>query len=80
MEQRIRAVYRVGAFVPQETCDFPDGAQVELVVEGPMVLPPEVTSLRDRSRLLKKVAKRMRQNPIPIAVTHLTREELHERR
>jgi len=79
MEQKLRAIYRSGAFVVRERCDLPEEAEVQLVIQGPVILHPEVTDPAERLRLLKKVAKRMRQNPIPRNAGALTRQELHER-
>ncbi len=79
MDQKVRAIYRAGAFVVQEPCDIPEGAEVELIVQGPLVIPPEVADLKERARLLKIVTDRMQQNRIPAEARRLTREELHER-
>jgi hypothetical protein len=80
MEQKVRAIYRVGVFVLQEPCDVTEESEVELIIQGPLVLSPEVTGPVEKACLLKIVAERVQQNPIPAGVPCLTREELHEHR
>jgi predicted DNA-binding antitoxin AbrB/MazE fold protein len=80
MRQRLRAVYRRGAFVPQEPCDLPEGSEVELTIQEPLISPPEVSDPEERKRILKKVVESMKSNPIPADAPRLTRESLHERR
>ncbi len=79
MEQKVRAVYRAGAFILQEPCNLPEGAEVELIIQEPLVLPPEVSDSVEQARILKMVAERMQHNLIPTGASRLTREELHER-
>lgn len=79
MHQKVRAIYRAGAFVLQEPWSFPEGAEVELIVQGPLILSPEVTDPDDRAHLLRIITERMQHNPIPGEAPHLTREELHAR-
>ena len=80
MHQKLKAVYCKGAFVPRESCDVPEGAEVELIIQGLTVLPPEVIEPEERARILKTLVERMQKTPIPTGVTRLTREELHDRR
>ena len=81
MSQTLKAIYRDGAFIPQTPCDLPEGAEVELTVSAPRVMPPKVTDHEDRKRILEGMVARMRANPIPAdAPRRFTREELHERR
>lgn len=80
MEQKLRATYRQGAFIPQAPCDLSDGSEVDLIVQGPAILPPRVTAPGEREQLLRRMIDRMRQNPIPTGAPRLTRESLHERR
>jgi predicted DNA-binding antitoxin AbrB/MazE fold protein len=80
MAQRLKAIYQNGAFVPQSPCDLPENSEVELVIEGPNLLPPLVTDPEERKRILAQLVERMRSNPIPDdAPRRFTREELHER-
>jgi predicted DNA-binding antitoxin AbrB/MazE fold protein len=79
MAQRLKARYQGGAFVPEAPYDLPEGAEVELVIEGPTIVPPEVTDPQERSRVLEQVIQRMQQNPIPPDAPPLARELLHER-
>ena len=80
MSQRLRAVYHSGCFVPKEPCDVPEGSEVELIIQGPAVLLPEVTDPEERRRILKAVLESTLSNPLPASAPRLTREELHERR
>jgi predicted DNA-binding antitoxin AbrB/MazE fold protein len=80
MSQRLKAVYHDGAFLPQEPCNLPEGSEVELIVQGPFVFPPEVEEPEERERALRMVVERMQHNPIPAGAPPLTREALHERR
>lgn len=81
MSQTLKAIYRDGAFIPQTPCDLPEGAEVELTIQGPRLLPPKVTDPEERKRILEEMVERMRANPIPAgAPRRFTREELHERR
>jgi len=81
MVQRLKAVYQNGAFVPQTPCDLPENSEVELIIEGPRVLPPTITDPEERKRIIEELIQSMRDNPISDnAPTRFTREELHERR
>ena len=80
MEQKLKAVYRAGTFILQDPFDAPDETEVELIVKGPLLLPPQVTDRLERTRLLEVITQRMQQNPIPASAARLTRDELHERR
>ncbi len=80
MPRRLKAVYHRGVFVPQEPCDVPEGSEVELIIQGPSILPPEVKETEAQRHILKMVVERMRQNPLPANAPCLTREALHERR
>jgi hypothetical protein len=79
MAQRLRAIYQNGAFVPQSPCDLPENSEVDLVVEGPRVLPALVTDPDERKRIMEELVQNMRDNPIPENAPHFTRDELHER-
>jgi predicted DNA-binding antitoxin AbrB/MazE fold protein len=80
MNQVIKAVYHNGAFIPQEPCDLPEGAEVEVVVSDPYTIPPQITDPEERKRVMAELLKRMSENPIPENAPHFTRDELHERR
>jgi len=77
---RIRAVLKDGKFVPNEPCELPKAAEVQLIVEQPNITPPQVADPAERERILKEVVERMKANPIPANAPKFTREELHERR
>jgi hypothetical protein len=76
----IKAVVRNGVLVPHEHLDLPNDAEVELTVQGPFIIPPEIADREERAKLLRAVTERMRQNPIPATAPHYTRDELNERR
>jgi predicted DNA-binding antitoxin AbrB/MazE fold protein len=80
MSQTFKAVYRDGAFIPQTPCDLPEGAEVEITVRAPNVIPPKVTDPEERERLMNGLIQNMLDNPIPENAPRFTREELHERR
>jgi predicted DNA-binding antitoxin AbrB/MazE fold protein len=80
MSRTIRATYRQGAFIPAEPCDLPEGAEVELAVQGPFYRPPLVTDPVERARLLQQLTERMQQNPLPPDAPRFSRDELHARR
>lgn len=80
MSRRLKAVYLGGAFIPKSPCDLPEDSEVELLIEGPFIIPPEMWDSQERALIIKRLVERMQQNPIPPAATHLTREALHERR
>jgi len=80
MNYRTKAVYRGGAFVPETRCDLPEEAEVDLLVQGPRLVPPTVTEREQRARVLRQVTERMKRNPIPAEAPRFTRDELHERR
>jgi hypothetical protein len=78
---RVRAVFEDGSFVPLEKPgDIPEGAEVELRIEGPVTLPATVTDPAERKAIADALAARMRQGPWSGNVRRLTRDELHERR
>ncbi|HYG78851.1 MAG TPA: antitoxin family protein [Pyrinomonadaceae bacterium] len=80
MSQTLKAIYRDGAFIPQTPCDLPEGAEVEITIRAPNLLPPKVTDPEERRRLMDELIQNMLDNPIPENAPRLTREELHERR
>ena len=83
MVQRLKAIYRDGAFIPQAPCNLPENSEVDLIIEdtqNPRLLPPKVTDPEERKRIMSELIQNMRDNPIPADAPRFTREELHERR
>jgi hypothetical protein len=80
MSQRLKAIYREGAFIPQVPCDLPEGAEVELTIHEANILSPKVTDPEERKRIISEMIQNMLDNPIPANAPRFTREELHERR
>ena len=79
MVRRLKAIYSGNALIPREACDLPEGAIVDLVVEGLALEPPVIADPQERSRTLKAVVERMRRNPLPADAPRLTRDQMHER-
>jgi predicted DNA-binding antitoxin AbrB/MazE fold protein len=78
MSQTLKAIYRDGAFIPQSPCDLPEGAEVEITVSAPHLIPPTVTDPEERKRILREVVENMRANPLPAdAPRRFTREGLY---
>jgi predicted DNA-binding antitoxin AbrB/MazE fold protein len=80
MVHKLKAVYRQGVFVPQEPCDVPEGSEVELIVHGPLIIPPEVKEAKEREQILRTMIDRMQRNPLPANAPRPTRDAIHERR
>ncbi|HUE69292.1 MAG TPA: hypothetical protein VMP01_00225 [Pirellulaceae bacterium] len=80
MIRKMRAVFRGGAFIPQEAFALPDETVVELTVDSSLLIPPQVSDPIERQRRLHRLTQRMRTNPVPSNAPRFTREELHERR
>jgi len=80
MIQKMAATFKNGAFVPDEECDLPENARVQVTVESDNRIQPKVTDEEERKAILKRMAERRRKNPIPENAPKFTREELHERR
>lgn len=79
MVRKLRAVYSGKTLIPQEPCDLPEGAIVELILHGAPILPPEIHDPAERAKTLQAVVARMKSNRLPAASPRLTREQLHER-
>ena len=80
MKRTITATYKGGVFYPDEPCDLPEGATVEVRELANGVRPPLEADPEERKRILKAVADRMMQNPLSQDAPKFTRDELHERR
>lgn len=76
MSHRVTAVFQNGVFVPQHPCDLPEGSEVQLTVDDPYTIPPEITDPAERAALLKELVQSMRDNPIPVDAPRFTRDEL----
>jgi predicted DNA-binding antitoxin AbrB/MazE fold protein len=80
MSYKLKAVYQEGVFVPKERCEIPEGSEVELIIQGPILLPPEAKEAKERQQILRMLTERMQQKLFPVNAPRLTRETLHERR
>jgi predicted DNA-binding antitoxin AbrB/MazE fold protein len=79
MLKSVKAVYHKGVFVPRESCDIPEGAEVELIIQCSFLLPPEIRGDEEKKRILRITVERMQQNLIPTEAPRLTREAFHDR-
>jgi len=79
MNQKIKAIYRSGAFVPRETFHLPEESEVNLTIEGQITIPPQVADAAERARVAHQITERMRGNPIPDNAPLFTRDDLHGR-
>jgi predicted DNA-binding antitoxin AbrB/MazE fold protein len=80
MPHSVKAVYHKGVFVPQEPCNIPEGVEVDLIIRGPLLLPPEIKEAEEKKRILRIIVERMQQNALPTGAPRLTREALYDRR
>lgn len=80
MVRRLRAVYSGRQLVPQEPCDIPEGAVVDLIVEDATVVPARVVDEQERRSVLRALVERMRNDPFSANAPRWTRDQLHERR
>ncbi|MBD0285698.1 MAG: antitoxin family protein [Flavisolibacter sp.] len=80
MNQRLRAIYQNGTFIPLEPFDLPEDSEVELTVYNPYVILPQITEPSEREAILKDIKLSMEENPLPAGAPNLSREDLHERR
>ena len=79
MIRHLKAIFRGGMFIPQEPCHLPEETSVDLTVEQLPRRQPVITSPSARQEILIRLIERMKENPIPEAAPHFTRDELHER-
>lgn len=79
MIQRIRAIYRDGAFRPATPCALPENSEVELLIQQAVAREPSVVDPDDRRHVLRQVVERMQNNPLPPNTSRFSRDELHER-
>ena len=79
MSQRLRATFHLGAFIPQQPCEIPEGSEVDIIVDGPAMLPPEETDIETRKQILIELVESIRRHPFPQGAPLFTREELHDR-
>ena len=80
MKRTITATYRGGVFYPDDPCDLPEGAMVEVRELANGVRPPLETDPEERRRIMSELVKRMTENPLCVNAPRFTRDELHERR
>lgn len=83
MSVRLRAIYKDGAFIPitnGDELDVPENAEVELIVQNPVVLPATAINEDERERALRTLVESWEQHQLAPDAPRLTRDELHERR
>ena len=70
----------ISTFVLQTACNLPEGAEVELLIQSPLIVSLPISNPDTKRHFLQELVERMQQNPIPLNAPHFTREMLHERR
>ena len=80
MKRTITATYRGGVFHPDEPCNLPEGASVEIRELANEVRPPLEADPAERRRIMSELVKSMTENPLYLSSPRFTRDELHERR
>jgi hypothetical protein len=73
------AVFRDGAFHPQQPCDLPNESKVLLFVESSPAESSGALDEQERRKILERVTMRMRNNPLPANDPKITRDWIHER-
>ena len=79
MKRTKTATYRGGVFHPDEPCDLPEGAMVEIRQLPSGAVPPLETDPAVRRRIMSELVKSMTENPLYLSSPRFTRDELHER-
>ena len=80
MIRELKAVFRNGAFIPQEPCEIPEDTEVRLIVQPSGLQPPQITDPAERAAVLQRMIERMQRSCVPPEAFPISREELHERR
>ena len=80
MKRTITATYRGGVFHPDEPCNLPEGATVEIRELANEVRSPLEADPAERRRVMSELVKSMTENPLYLSSPRFTRDELHERR
>lgn len=80
MKRTITATYRGGVFHPNDPCDLPEGATVEIRELPKGIRPPLEADPTVRRRIMSELVKSMTENPLYLSSPRFTRDELHERR
>ena len=80
MSATLKAVYHKGKFVLSRPLDIPDGTEMEITVNEPLLMRPVISSPEEKRLSLHSIVQRMRSNPIPHNAPCFTRDQLHERR
>jgi len=78
MIQTVKAVYQNGAFVPVEPSQFPENTEVELTVHHRSIYPPPITESSEKTKVLRDLVARMKNNPLQVNAPKLKRDELHD--
>jgi hypothetical protein len=83
MSQRLKAIYKDGAFVPipnGEKLNVSENAEVEITVHDSNVVSATATSDEERERALRELFASWDAHPLRSDAPRLTRDEMHERR
>jgi predicted DNA-binding antitoxin AbrB/MazE fold protein len=80
MMEVVEAVYKNGAFVPEKSFDFPEGARVKIMIDASPSNNESELSASEKSKRLRELVEQMQKNPIPLNAPRFSREELYDRR
>jgi predicted DNA-binding antitoxin AbrB/MazE fold protein len=78
MTEKLRAIYRDGAFIPQVPCQLPENAEVELTVQRHQSMTPEVMDSEARKQILHLLLQRMRQTTLMGHSRHFSQDNFSE--
>ncbi|WP_072721966.1 MULTISPECIES: antitoxin family protein [Planktothrix] len=59
MPKALKAIYQNGTFILKNPCNLPEGVEVELFVQSPQVISPQITDIDARQHFLKQLVERM---------------------
>jgi hypothetical protein len=62
MTQKLKAIYRDGAFVPQGACYLPNNTEVELTIRPDQSSNLDIIDPEARKQIFTALVQRMRQN------------------
>ncbi len=61
MNQKVKAIYKDGTFIPQANCSLPDNAEVEIAIYRERLANGDIIDPEARKEVLNTLLKRMKQ-------------------
>lgn len=61
MNQKLKAIYQNGTFVPQASCGLPNNTEVELTIHQSHILASDIIDPKARKEILNSLLQRMKQ-------------------